>query len=132
MHLGQSSGITADRSSDTSQHQRSADDQSEEDQSPTGEKIPKKEIVSSQIDAAKQNNDAVKTFHNSRNDDQPTLKESPTNSEGHNQHTTRGEEDIPASSDENLVKKQVLRSIRSNRELNGYVRDESKEPAQGI
>lgn len=74
----------------------------------------------------------MKTLYNSRSDDQLTLKKSPTNSEGDNQHTIRGEGDIPASNDGNSVKKQVLRSIRSSRELSGYVRDESKEPAQGI
>lgn len=123
---------TSDGSSDTSRHQSSADDLSEQEQSPASEKTPKKETAreySSQIDAAE---DAEKKIHdNSRSGEQPILAESLTHSQRHNEHATRDEDNTPTSGNERLVKKQVPSSIKSSRELNGYVRDESIEPAQG-
>ena len=122
---------TSDGSSDTSQHHSSEDELSEQEQSPASENTPKRETAQeslSRIDAAE---DAKKKIHdNSRSDEQPTLVESPTHSQGHNQHATRDEEDIPTSGNEHLVKKPS--SIKSSRELNGYMHDESTEPAQGI
>lgn len=80
-----------------------------------------------QIDAAEQNEKP------SGSSEQPSLVDASSHStQSLNQHATRDQEGVPATGNEPLIKKQVLSSSRGSRELNGYTRDESVEPAQGI
>ena len=111
---------TSDGSSGTSQHQRSVDDQSKEEQPPASEK--KETAQEAEQDVKK----------NGRHGEQPTLTESPSLSQDHSQYTTRDDEGIHTTGNERSIKEQVLSSIERSKELNGYMRDESIEPAQGV